>query len=239
MLLVDAFSREGELDALSCQQLDGDHVRACDLKGCCWSSILVGPIYCLQSNTVDGGMSLPLVVDTSMLIIDSIAGHDDGAHAVVDTGLMIDGEDGAFEKDGGDERGSAGEGEDAVVDACCCYPRWLAVTTNLRSACHRHRAGRLGLFDRVLVGGGFAGDEGYVAAAAGTARVTSKLSGTRRIWKGLSSPSCCQVPIVGLSLPGKVARWQPWLPSLVEPMKHRTLVLWRCTVVGVPAVYIM
>ncbi|KAL5985738.1 hypothetical protein ACLOJK_027725 [Asimina triloba] len=33
----------------------------------------------------------------------SIAGHADGAHAVVDADMMIDDEDDTFEKDGGDE----------------------------------------------------------------------------------------------------------------------------------------
>ncbi|KAL6000191.1 hypothetical protein ACLOJK_034869 [Asimina triloba] len=73
------------------------------------------------------------------------------------------------------EATSAGEGGDTVVVACCCHPRWLAISTDLGPARRRQHAGRLGSSDQVPAGGGFEGDEGGDATVIGTVKMSSSL----------------------------------------------------------------
>ncbi|KAL5993322.1 hypothetical protein ACLOJK_014246 [Asimina triloba] len=72
-----------------------------------------------------------------------------------------------------------------------------AILSGLRS---RQIRGQLVIADVLdcLDRGGFAEEEGDAAAVARTAKMTSMSVGTRRIWKGLSSPSFFRGPIVGI-----------------------------------------
>ncbi|KAL5993406.1 hypothetical protein ACLOJK_014330 [Asimina triloba] len=199
-----------------------------------------------------GDLKMPSLMELSSELVDFVRLDGMPLPLVVDAAVVIDGEDGAFEKDGGDDF--------AIGDAWICpigishknqclmmlspdlkmsidaavvvdderdefslpLPKKEVPEMDLTSSRYRRRAGRCGSFDRVLLGGGFVEDEGDATATVGTVRVTSMLAGTRRIWKGSLSSSFCRVPIIGLSLLGKVVERQP---SLVEPMEHRTLVL--------------